>query len=163
LLAGIAVLGAWCLIRGHVRATVAVAWRGLLCLIIVSAWADLTFTSVRIRGTQFLAGGFGGKWLAGSVGGCLRWCIAGLCCGLGGKWLADYAVAYLSRPGAYMLLGMLALGALCVGVKHPLLTALWNGLRTTLTALWCGLRTTGRWSWTLVRGVRQGLVWLGSV
>src|SRR5713226_7410026 len=31
LLAGIAVLGAWYLIRGRLRAAVAVAWRGLLC------------------------------------------------------------------------------------------------------------------------------------
>src|SRR5262249_4922015 len=62
LLAGIAVIGAWYLIRGHVRSTMAVAWRGLLFLVTVSACANLAFTSVLIRGTQFHAGGFGGKW-----------------------------------------------------------------------------------------------------
>src|SRR5215475_892600 len=64
LLAGIAMIGAWYLIRGRLLSTVAVAWRGLLCLVTVSACANLAFTSVHIHGTQFHAGGFGGKWLA---------------------------------------------------------------------------------------------------
>src|SRR5574341_1194694 len=105
LLTGIAMIGAWYLIWGRLLSTVAVAWRGLLCLVPVSACANLAFTSVHIRGTQFHAGGFGGKWLA------------------------DNAVDYLSRPGAFVILGTMALGILCVGVKHPILTALRRGLR----------------------------------
>ena len=60
LLASIAVIGVWYLLRGRLLTAVVVAGRGLLCLVAVSACADQTFTSVRIRGAQFLAGGFGG-------------------------------------------------------------------------------------------------------
>ena len=152
LLASIAVIGVWYLLRGRLLTAVAVVWRGLLCLVAVSACADLTFTSVRIRGTQFPAGGFGGKWLADSVVDCLSWGIARLAGGIGGKWLADISVAYLSRPGAYVVLVLLALGALCVGGKHPIRTALWRGLKAM-----------GHGGWVLVRAVWQGLVGIGSV
>src|SRR5574341_168859 len=129
LLTGIAMIGAWYLIRGRLLSTVAVAWRGLLCLVPVSACANLAFTSVHIRGMQFHAGGFGGKWLADSVVDGLSWGMVWLVGGFGSKWLTDSTVAYLSRPGAFVILGMVALGVLCVGVKHPILTALRRGLR----------------------------------
>ena len=150
LLAGIAVLGAWYLIRGRLRAAVAVARRGLLCLAAMSACADLTFTSDPIWGTKFAGGGIGGKWLADSVVAYLSWGIARCAGGIGGKWLVDSAVAYLSRPGAYMILGTVTFGVLCVGVKHPILTALWGGLRMISHA-----------SWALLRLVPQGLAGIG--
>jgi len=128
LLAGIAIIGAWCLFGGRWRTAVVVAWRGLLCLVAVSACVDLTFTSVRLRGVQFPAGG------------------------IGGKWLADISVVYLSRPGAYAVLCLVALGALCVGGKHPIRTALWRGLK----AMEHG-------GWALVRAVWRGLAGIGSV
>ena len=74
LLTGIAVIETCCLLRGRIGTAVAVAGRGLLCLVAVSACADLTFTSIRIGGTPFLAGGIGGKWLAETV-------VASLSCG----------------------------------------------------------------------------------
>src|SRR5215831_305939 len=152
LLTAIAVIGAWYLTRGHLRSTMAVVWRGLLCLVTVSACANLAFTSVHIRGTQFHAGGFGGKWLADSVVDGLSLGIARFVGGFGSQWLVDNAVAHFSRPGAYGILGMIALGALCVGVRHPILTALRGSLRSI-----------GRGSWALVRGVRQGLVKIGGM
>ena len=140
LLAGLAVLGTWCLLRGRVLTTVVVAGRGLLFLAAVSACAYLAFTSDPIWGTQpharILAGGMSGKWLADSVVDALRSGIAGVAGGIGGRWLTESAVTALSRSGAYMILGMMALGALCVGVKHPILTALWSGLRATSHATW---------------------------
>jgi S-DNA-T family DNA segregation ATPase FtsK/SpoIIIE len=151
LLASIAVIGVWYLLQGRLLTAGAVAWRGLLCLVAVSAYADLTFTSVRIRGTQFPAGGFGGKWLADSVVDCLSWGIARFAGGISGKWLADVSVAYFSRPGAYVVLGLVALGALCVGGKHPIRTALWRGLKAM-----------GHGGWVLGRAVWQGLVGIGS-
>ena len=39
------------------------------------------------------------------------------------RWLTESVVMFLSRSGAYAMLGMVALGALCVGVEHPILTA----------------------------------------
>src|SRR5262245_36068627 len=44
LLAGMAVMGVWYLVRGRLLAAVAVAWRGLLCLAAVSACVDLAVT-----------------------------------------------------------------------------------------------------------------------
>src|SRR5262249_33545542 len=152
LLAGIIVLGAWYLIRGRVRSTMAVAWRGLLCLVTVIACVNLACTSVPFRGRQFLAGGFAGKWLADSVVDGLSLGITRFAGGFGSTWLVDNAVAYLSRPGAYGILGMIALGALCVGVRHPILLAL-RGV----------LRRIGRGSWALLRYVQQGLVRIGGM
>src|SRR5262249_32740303 len=99
LLAGIAVIEAWCLIRGRMRSAVAVAGRGLLCLVAVSACADLTFTSVHIAGVPFLAGGIGGKWLAETVVASLSSGIVGFAGGISSKWLTESAVTFLSRSG----------------------------------------------------------------
>ena len=147
LLTGIAVIDTCCLLRGRIGTAVAVAGRGLLCLVAVSACADLTFTSIRIGGTPFLAGGIGGKWLAETVVASLSSGIVGFTGGVSSKWLTESAVTSLSRSGAYAILGMIALGALCVGVKHPILTALWSGLRAISHA-----------SWALLRLVPQGLI-----
>src|SRR6266498_4436478 len=141
LLAGIALLGAWCLFRGRFLTAVAVAGRGLLCFAAVSACVYLTFTHEPMWGTA--------KMLAGEHADCTVQIFAG---GMVGKWLADSAVASLSRPGAYVILGIAAFGGLCVGVKHPLLTALWRGLRSI-----------GRGSWALVGFVPQGLAGIGWV
>src|SRR5712691_7497228 len=149
LLAGIAVLGAWYLFRGRFLTAVGVAGRGLLCLAAVSACVYLTFTHDPMWGTA--------KMFAGEHADCAVQIFAG---GIVGKWLADSAVASLShlgvaslsRPGAYVILGIAAFGGLCVGVKHPLLTALWRGLRSI-----------GRGSWALVGLVQQGFVGIGWV
>src|SRR5439155_13460287 len=141
LLAGMAVIGAWCLFRGRFLTAAAVAWRGLLCFAAASACAYLTFTHEPMWGTA--------KMLAGEHADCTVQIFAG---GMVGKWLADSAVASLSRPGAYVILGIAAFGGLCVGVKHPLLTALWGGLRSI-----------GRGSWMLVRLVQQGFAGIGWV
>src|SRR5262245_31977627 len=50
LLAGIAVINACCLLRGRLGTAGAVAGRGLLCFVAVSACADLTFTRIHIGG-----------------------------------------------------------------------------------------------------------------
>lgn len=132
--AGLAVVAAWYLLWGRVTTAIAVAWRGLLCLAAVSASAHLTFTRDPLFGTTM------------SVGG------------IGGKWLADISVAYLSylgsysHLGAYVVLALVALGAVCIGGKHPVRTALWRGLRTT-----------GHWSWALGGAVRHGLARLASI
>src|SRR6266545_6374001 len=149
LLAGIALLGAWCLFRGRFLTAVAVAGRGLLCFAAVSACVYLTFTHDPMWGTA--------KMFAGEHADCAVQILAG---GIVGKWLADsavaslshFGVASLSRPGAYVILGIAAFGGLCVGVKHPLLTALWRGLRSI-----------GRGSWALVGFVPQGLAGIGWV
>src|SRR4029453_12428401 len=60
LLTGIAVIETCYLLRGRIGTAVVVAGRGLLCLAAVSACADLAFTSIRLGGTPFLAGGIGG-------------------------------------------------------------------------------------------------------
>ncbi|MDZ7379858.1 MAG: DNA translocase FtsK 4TM domain-containing protein, partial [candidate division KSB1 bacterium] len=121
-LAGLAVLAAWHLMRGRVAAVAAVAWRGLLCLAAGSAVTYLLFTRDPFFGTAMFVGGF----------------------------LADLAVAYLSRPGAYAVLSLAALGALCVGGRHPVRTALWRGLRAT-----------GHGSQRLVRAVRCACAGVG--
>src|SRR5262245_49058091 len=65
LLAGIAVIAAWYLLRGRLYTAVAVAGRGLLCLVAVSACAYLMFTRDPIWGThphaRIWAGGMSGK------------------------------------------------------------------------------------------------------
>src|SRR5713101_3103128 len=132
LLTGIAIIDVCCLLRGRICTAVAVAGRGLLCLVAVSACADLTFTSVRIGGTPFLAGG------------------------ISGRWLTESAVTSLSRPGAYAILGMVALGALCVGVEHPILTALWRGLRALSHASWALLRLVPQGLMGVIWTIRQG-------
>lgn len=124
LLAGLAGVGAWCLIWGRVTTAVAVAWRGLLCLAAVSASAHLIFTRDPIFGTAMFIGGIGGKWLEDN----------------------------LSRPGAYVVLGLVTIGALCVGGRHPIRTALWNGLRTV-----------GHWGRELVAAVQQMVARIGGV
>ena len=153
LLTGIAVIDACCLLRGRIGTAVAVAGRGLLCLVAVSACADLTFTSVRIGGTPFLAGGISGKWLAETVVASLRLGFAG---GLSSKWLTESAVTSLSHSGACAILGMIALGALCVGVEHPILTALWSGLRAISHASWALLRLVPQGLRGAVWTIRQG-------
>src|SRR5262249_30546039 len=147
LLTGITVIEACCLLRGRIGTAVAVAGRGLLCLVAVSACADLTFTSVRIGGTPFLAGGISGQWVAETVVASLHSGFAEVAGGVNRQWLTESAVASLSRSGAYAILGMVALGALCIGVEHPILTALWSGLRAISRA-----------SWALLRLVPQGLI-----
>src|SRR5215468_10273987 len=122
LLTGIAVIDACCLLRGRICTAVAVAGRGLLCLVAVSACADLTFTSVHIGGTPFLAGGISGKWLAETVVALVNSGITGLAGGSSSRWLTESTVLSLSRSGAYAILGMIAFGTLCVGVEHPILT-----------------------------------------
>jgi S-DNA-T family DNA segregation ATPase FtsK/SpoIIIE len=148
LLIGIAAIDAYCLLRGRIYTAVSVAGRGLLCLVAVSACADLTFTSIRIGGTPFLAGGISGKWLAETVVASLHLGISGLAGEISSRWLTESVVTFLSRSGAYAMLGMVALGALCVGVKHPMLTALWSGLRAIHHTSWQAL----------LRLVRQGLM-----
>ena len=103
LLAGIMGLGAICLYRGRLRTARAVLWRGFVCLCATSACAYVMYTQDPLWGPTILAGGVVGKWLADSV------------------------VAYSGVPGAYALYGALALGVLCLGVKHPLLRAVWHG------------------------------------
>ena len=141
---------------GTIGTAVAVAGRGLLCLVAVSACADLTFTSVRIGGTPFLAGGISGKWLAETVVASLNAGIVGFAGGLSSKWLTESAVTSLSRSGAYAILGMIALGALCVGVEHPILTALWSGLRAISHAGWALLRLVPQGFIGAVWTIRQG-------
>src|SRR5215470_19589493 len=92
LLTGIAVIEACCLLRGRVYTAVVVAGRGLLCLVAASACADLAFTSIRIGGTPFLAGGIGGKWLAETVMAFLGSGIAGFTGGVSSQWLTESAV-----------------------------------------------------------------------
>ena len=154
LLAGIAVIDAWYLLRGRLYTAVAVAGRGLLCLVAVSACAYLTFTSDPIWGTnpqaRIWAGGMSGKLLADSVVDVLRSGMVGFAGGSGGKWLTEGIVASLSRSGAYAILGMIALVALDAGGKHPILTALWHGFRMIIFA-----------GWTLLWLVPQGLAWIG--
>src|SRR5207253_503857 len=89
LLTGIAVIDACCLLRGRIGTAVAVAARGLLCLVAVSACADLTFTSIRIGGTPFLAGGLSGKWLAETVVAALSSGIVGFAGRIRSRLLAD--------------------------------------------------------------------------
>ena len=156
LLTGIAVIETCCLLRGRLGAAVAVAGRGLLCLVAVSACADLTFTSMRIGGTPFLAGGIGGKWLAETVVTSLNAGIVGFTGGVGSAWLTESAVTSLSRSGAYAILGMIALGALCVGVEHPILTALWSGLMAISRASWALLRLVPQGFIGAVWMIRQG-------
>jgi DNA segregation ATPase FtsK/SpoIIIE, S-DNA-T family len=152
LLIGIAAIDAYCLLRGRIYTAMAVAGRGLLCLVAVSACADLTFTSVRIGGTLFFAGGISGKWLAETVVASLNSGIAGLAGEISSRWLTESVVTFLSRSGAYTLLGMAALGALCIGVEHPILTVLWSGLRAIRHASWQALLR-------LVRQGLRGVVW----
>jgi DNA segregation ATPase FtsK/SpoIIIE, S-DNA-T family len=156
LLTGIAAIAACCLLRGRLGTAVAVAGRGLLCLVAVSACADLTFTSVRIGGTPFLAGGISGKWLAETVVASLNSGLAEFAGGISSRWLTESAVTSLSRSGAYAILGMIALGALCVGVEHPILTALWSGLRAISRASWALLRLVPRGLIGVVWTIRQG-------
>src|SRR5712691_3243619 len=156
LLTGIAIIDVCCLLRGRICTAVAVTGRGLLCLVAVSACADLTFTSVRIGGTPFFAGGISGKWLAETVVASLNSGIAGLAGGISSKWLTESAVISLSRSGAYAILGMIALGALCVGVEHPILTALWSGLRAINHASWALLRLVPQGLRGVVWTIRQG-------
>ena len=156
LLTGIAVIDACCLLRGRLCTAAAVAGRGLLCLVAVSACADLTFTSVCIGGTPFLAGGISGKWLASTVVASLSSGIAGFAGGISSTWLTESAVTSLSRSGAYTILGMIALGALCVGVEHPVLTALWSGLRAISHVSWALLRLVPQGLRGGVRTIRQG-------
>ena len=92
LLTGIAVIDACCLLRGRIRTAVAVAGRGFLCLVAVSACANLTFTSIRIGGMPFLAGGISGKWLAETVVASLNSGIAGFAGGLTSRWLTESAI-----------------------------------------------------------------------
>jgi hypothetical protein len=155
-LTGIAVIDACCLLRGRIGTAVAVAGRGLLCLVAVSACADLAFTSVRIGGTAFLAGGISGKWLAETVVASLNSGIAEFAGGISSRWLTESAVTSLSRSGAYAILGMVALGALCVGVEHPILTALWSGLRAISHASWALLRLVPQGLMGVVWTIRQG-------
>jgi S-DNA-T family DNA segregation ATPase FtsK/SpoIIIE len=156
LLTGIAVIDACCLLRGRIGTAVAVAGRGLLCLVAVSACADLTFTSIRIGGTPFLAGGLSGKWLAETVVASLSSGIVGFAGGISSRWLTENAVTSLSHSGAYAILGMIALGALCVGVEHPILTALWSGLRAISHASWALLRLVPQGLIGVVWTIRQG-------
>ena len=154
LLAGIAVIAAWYLLRGRLYTAVAVAGRGLLCLVAVSACAYLTFTSDPIWGTnpqaRIWAGGMSGKLLADSVVDALRSGMGGFAGGSGGKWLTEGIVASLSHSGAYAILGMIALVTLDAGSKHPILTALWHGFRMIIFA-----------GWKLLWLVLQGLAWIG--
>ena len=153
-LAGIAALEAWYLFRGRLFTAVAVAVRGVLCLIAVSACAYLTFTSDPIWGTnpqaRIWAGGMSGKLLADSVVEVLHSGMVGFAGGSGDTWLTEGSVASLSRAGAYAILGMMVLVALDAGDKHPILTALWHGFRMILRA-----------GWQLLWLVPQGLVWIG--
>jgi DNA segregation ATPase FtsK/SpoIIIE, S-DNA-T family len=157
LLIGMAVIDACCLLRGRIGTAMAVAGRGLLCVVAVSACADLTFTSVRIGGTPFLAGGISGKWLAETVVASLSSGIAEFAGGSSSTWLTESAVTSLSRSGAYAILGMVALGALCVGVEHPILTALWSGLRAISHASWALLRLVPQGLIGVVWTIRQGV------
>jgi 4TM region of DNA translocase FtsK/SpoIIIE len=157
LLIGMAIIDACCLLRGRIGTAIAVAGRGLLCVVAVSACADLTFTSVRIGGTPFLAGGISGKWLAETVVASLSSGIAEFAGGISSTWLTESAVTALSRSGAYAILGMVALGALCVGVEHPILTALWSGLRAISHASWALLRLVPQGLIGVVWMIRQGV------
>jgi DNA segregation ATPase FtsK/SpoIIIE, S-DNA-T family len=157
LLIGMAIIDACCLLRGRIGTAIAVAGRGLLCVVAVSACADLTFTSVRIGGTPFLAGGISGKWLAETVVASLSSGIAEFAGGISSTWLTESAVTALSRSGAYAILGMVALGALCVGVEHPILTALWSGLRAISSASWALLRLVPQGLIGVVWMIRQGV------
>lgn len=132
LLAGLAGVGAWCLLRGRVTTAVAVAWRGLLCLAAVSASVHLIFTRDPMYGTAVFVGGFLASLLE--------------------SYLRLYLSSSLSRPGTYIVLGLVALGALCIGGKHPIRTALWRGLRTV-----------GHWSRELVLAVQQMVARIGGV
>jgi hypothetical protein len=156
LLTGIAVIETCYLLRGRIGTAVVVAGRGLLCLAAVSACADLAFTSIRLGGTPFLAGGIGGKWLAETVVASLSSGIAGFTGGGSSQWLTESAVTSLSRSGAYAILGIIALGALCVGVEHPILTALWSGLRAISHASWALLRLVPQGLRGVVWVIRQG-------
>jgi S-DNA-T family DNA segregation ATPase FtsK/SpoIIIE len=147
LLTVIAALEACYLLGVRIGTAMAVAGRGVLCLAAVSACVDLIFTSVRIGGAPFRAGGFSGKWLAETVVASLNAGIIGVAGGLRSQWLTESAVTSLSRSGAYIILGTTVLGALCVGVEHPLLLALRRGLKAIMSA-----------SWALLRRVPQGLV-----
>jgi DNA segregation ATPase FtsK/SpoIIIE, S-DNA-T family len=157
LLIGMAVIDACCLLRGRIGTAMAVAGRGLLCVVAVSACADLAFTSVRIGGTPFLAGGISGKWLAETVVASLSSGIAEFAGGISSTWLTKSAVTSLSRSGAYAILGLVALGALCVGVEHPILTALWSGLRAISRASWALLRLMPQGLIGVVWTIRQGV------
>src|SRR5215831_321777 len=156
LLTGIAVIDACCLLRGRICTAVVVAGRGLLCLVAVSACADLTFTSVHIGGTPFLAGGISGKWLAETVVALVNSGITGLAGGSSSRWVTESTVLSLSRSGAYAILGMIAFGTLCVGVEHPILTALWSGLRTMRHVSWALLRLVPQGLRGVVWTTRQG-------
>jgi FtsK/SpoIIIE family/FtsK alpha domain/Ftsk gamma domain/4TM region of DNA translocase FtsK/SpoIIIE len=156
LLTGIAVIETCCLLRGRIYTAVVVAGRGLLCLVAASACADLAFASIRIGGTPFLAGGIGGKWLAETVMASLSSGIAGFTGGGSSQWLTESAVTSLSRSGTYAILGMIAFGALCVGVEHPILTALWSGLRAISHASWALLRLVPQGLRGVVWAIRQG-------
>src|SRR5262249_9603840 len=68
----------------------------------------------------------------------------------------ESAVTSLSRSGAYAILGMVALGALCVGVEHPILTALWSGLRAISHTSWALLRLVPRGLIGVVWTIRKG-------
>src|SRR5215470_16472151 len=162
LLTGIAVIEACCLLRGRIGAAVAVAGRGLLCLVAVSACADLTFASVRIGGAPFLAGGISGKWFAETVVALVNSGLTGFAGGSSG-WLTESAVLSLSRSGACAILGMIALGAVCVGVEHPILTALWSGLRAICHAIWALLRLVPQGLRGVVWTLRQGASIIGRL
>ncbi|MGE3540821.1 MAG: DNA translocase FtsK [Candidatus Tectimicrobiota bacterium] len=122
-LAGIGGLGAWCLMQGRLKTALTVLWRGLLCFIAVSGALYLLFARDPMFGPALIAGG------------------------IGGKWLAELAVLYLSRPGAYIVLGSLSVAVLCVGVRLPWLVVLRRGL----TRLGQESRAVG---WRMSEGVK---------
>src|SRR5262249_27869064 len=103
-----------------------------------------------------LAGGISGKWLAETVVASLSSGLADFAGGSSSRWLTESAVTSLSRSGAYAILGMIALGALCVGVEHPILTALWSGLRAISHASWALLRLVPQGLIGVVWTIRQG-------
>ena len=94
LLTTVGALGAWYLMRRRIRQTVAVAWRGLVLLAAVSTATQLIFRSDPLFGSEVLAGG------------------------ISGRWLAQISVKYLHPFGAYVVLCTAATLVLFVGVDH---------------------------------------------
>lgn len=109
LLAVVGLFSAWYLAQARLGAALAVGWRGVCCLLAVSAGVYLAWSRDPLWGTATLAGGISGQWVAESL------------------------VVHLQRPGAYGILGMLIIGMLGLGVEHPRLAALWRVMRRAAT------------------------------
>jgi S-DNA-T family DNA segregation ATPase FtsK/SpoIIIE len=138
LLLGIGGVAAWSLMRGRLRTTVTLAWRGCLLLVAVATGSHLLPAADPFLGPKVL------------VGGVL------------GTWCAEVLVPYVNPSGAYLVVSSAGILALFIGVDYgSLYRTVRRGCRTISHYAHGVGAWSQRWLRTLGAGVRRGMLMVG--